>query len=118
MSSPIKPPGSVPTDAVGSAEIDEASPKEASTADVSATASAAWKAQVDAVESTATSEIDLGDTGPAEEIIDRLVAEALAAPDVAALNTAERAELEADLRTNLAHDPTLRALSEDMHRGT
>jgi hypothetical protein len=118
MNSPIKPPGSVPTDAVGSAEIDEAAPKEASTADVSPAAAADWKAQVDAVESAASSEIDVGDPAPAEQLIDRLVADALAAPDVATLNAAERAQLEADLRTNLAHDPTLRALSEDMHRGT
>jgi len=108
----------MPTDAVGSAETAEVAPKEANAADVSPADAAAWQAQVDAIAPAGSSEVEAADAAPAEQIIERLVGEVLAAPDVSALNSAERAELEADLRANLANDPTLRALTEDIHRGT
>ena len=52
-----------------------------------------------------------------EAAIDRLVARALATPTAAALPPVRRAELEAFLRSRLAEDPTLIALTDDLQKG-
>jgi hypothetical protein len=52
----------------------------------------------------------------ASTAVDRLVARALSSKDAASLPPARRAELEAQLRSALADDPALVALTKDLER--
>lgn len=53
----------------------------------------------------------------APELVDRLVARALDAPEARSLSDAGRRELERSLRDALANDPTLLSLQADLERG-
>ncbi|RLB56788.1 MAG: hypothetical protein DRJ42_02160 [Deltaproteobacteria bacterium] len=52
-----------------------------------------------------------------DQVVDRLVSRALESPTAAALPPAQRAELEAHLRSALADDPALSALTQDLLSG-
>ncbi|MBW2461162.1 MAG: hypothetical protein JRH11_05915 [Deltaproteobacteria bacterium] len=52
-----------------------------------------------------------------DQVVDRLVSRALENPTAAALPPAQRAELEAHLRSALADDPALSALTQDLLSG-
>ncbi len=118
MSSPIKPPGSTPADAVQPTGTEDIASKETQAAEVSPADTAAWQAQIDAATATAATDGPSSPLAVAPYSVDQLVNEALASSDISGLSTRERADFEVDLRANLASDPTLGSLIEDMHRDT
>ena len=115
MTSPIKPPGSpsgLPSaarshDAAKPGAFDEA----LSAREASAPAETTPASPTDALMGA----LSRGELTGAEAV-EQLVAAALASPDAQLLTDAGRQELEAHLRTQLATDPSLAALVDDLER--
>lgn len=128
MSAPIQPPGggSGPPDGVGGpegpGEADSPVRSDGTGADaLDAPQPTEAPGPTDAGEASGAvqevaAELRAGRLDPADAV-ERLVQRALASPEAAALSPALRIELETHLRTTLADDPTLAALTRDLERG-
>ena len=126
MTSPIKPPaGSPPIPALGKAVGPSGSDATGDAGAQGAEFAAALESQstpaleggsplagADGVSALAA-ELRAGSLSPAEAL-ETLVQQALGAPEVALLAPAQRAELEAHLRSTLAEDPSMRDLVSDL----